>query len=63
MEILQKAFGSIRGFIKKEKQVPSEDTIREIAYFRWLSETGGTPVGEEESQKYWLEAENELENN
>lgn len=42
----------------------SEDSIRQIAYFRWLAATGGNPVSEEESQNFWLEAERQLfENN
>ena len=45
-------------------QQPSEESIRQIAYFRWLAATGGNPVSEEESQNYWLEAERQLfENN
>lgn len=38
----------------------SQDEIRELAYFRWLAATGGEPVSEEESRKFWIEAENQL---
>lgn len=38
----------------------NEDAVREIAYFRWLTSTGGSPVTEEESLRFWLEAEKEL---
>lgn len=37
----------------------SDEQIREIAYFRWLAATGGTPVSAEDSQRFWFEAEAE----
>jgi hypothetical protein len=40
----------------------NEDAIREIAYFRWLTATGGSPVSEEESRRFWIEAEQEASN-
>lgn len=41
-------------------QNKNEDAIREIAYFRWLTATGGSTVSEEETQRFWLEAEEEV---
>lgn len=38
---------------------PNDEDIREIAYFRWLTATGGSPVSPEESQRFWFEAEAE----
>lgn len=40
----------------------SDENIREIAYFRWLAATGGAPVSNEESQRFWFEAEQEAKN-
>jgi hypothetical protein len=37
----------------------NDEDIREIAYFRWLTATGGNPVSEEESQRFWFEAQTE----
>lgn len=42
-------------------QFEQDDDVRELAYFKWLAATGGTPVSEEESQKFWLEAEAETQ--
>lgn len=41
-------------------EIHSEEEIREVAYFLWLESTGGQPVSDEESQKFWTEAENRL---
>ena len=45
-----------------ESDSTKEDAIREIAYFAWLSETGGAPVSDEESKLFWLKAEQEFNN-
>lgn len=65
MEVLNAIFGSKENKCCSSSSSscsPSEDAIREIAYFRWLEATGGSPVSEEESQKFWVEAEKELQN-
>ena len=36
-----------------------EESIREIEYFRWLTATGGNPVAEDETQRFWFEAQQE----
>jgi hypothetical protein len=48
------------GVCEKENKANNDDAIREIAYFRWLTVTGGLPVSEEETQRFWLEAEEEI---
>jgi hypothetical protein len=45
----------------QEIQIEQDNDVRELAYFKWLAATGGNPVSEEESQKFWLEAEAETQ--
>lgn len=40
---------------------PTEGQIAELAYLKWLAATQGSPVSDEESQNFWLEAERELQ--
>jgi hypothetical protein len=44
----------------KQDHQMSEDSIREMAYFKWLAATGGNPVSEQETRKFWLEAESTM---
>ncbi len=37
-----------------------ENTVREMAYFRWLAATGGNPVDENQAKDFWLQAEQEV---
>lgn len=52
--------------IEKEQEqeqslnVNCEDRIRELAYFKWLANTGGEPVSRSEADSFWLQAEEEL---
>lgn len=34
--------------------------IQQAAYFKWLSRTDGTPVSDEDTVRYWCEAEQEF---
>lgn len=47
---------------KGEKQAaqPCEDQIRLHAYFKWESVTGGNPVDDEATRRFWEEAKQEL---
>lgn len=38
-----------------------ENKIRIRAYLKWLSQTDGSPVSDEETQRFWLEAEQEID--
>lgn len=46
--------------MKTLKKKIDESTIREKAYLNWLAETGGTPVSQEETDRFWVKAEQEL---
>lgn len=45
---------------KQKVNIPQE-LVRERAYLKWLAETNGEPVQEEDSVQYWLAAEKEIE--
>jgi hypothetical protein len=40
-----------------------EDAVRQTAYLLWEQATGGSPVDEEQSRRFWLEAEQQLTSN
>jgi hypothetical protein len=41
---------------------PREERIRDLAYHKWLAETGGQVVPEDpEGVKFWVEAEKEVD--
>jgi hypothetical protein len=48
--------------VKKSKgsEDEKENLIRQRAYHKWLAATDGSPVSEEETQRFWLEAEQEV---
>jgi hypothetical protein len=35
-------------------------SVQELAYLKWLAATGGTPVGPDQTDGFWFEAEKEL---
>lgn len=37
-----------------------ENQIRELAYLKWQAATGGSPVSQQDTEAFWLEAEQEL---
>lgn len=42
----------------------SESQIRDLAYLKWLSETGGQTLPEDpQGVRFWIEAEKELRSN
>ena len=42
---------------------PKEEQIRIAAYLDWQAATGGNPVDEETSRKFWFEAEQKISAN
>lgn len=42
---------------------PTEEQIRIAAYLNWEAATGGNPVDEETSRKFWFEAEQKVSKN
>jgi len=62
---IEKAIKERKKMATKTKQqktvnVPQE-LVRERAYLKWLAETNGEPVQEQDSIQYWLAAEKEIE--
>jgi hypothetical protein len=43
-----------------EKSQADEGKLREAAYLLWEQSTGGSPVDDEQSRRFWLEAEQQL---
>jgi hypothetical protein len=39
-----------------------ESEVRHAAYLIWEQQTGGSPVDDEQSRRFWLEAEQKLSN-
>lgn len=48
--------------LKPEPQTSREDAIRELAYLKWQAATGGNTVSQEDTDSFWLQAEQEIDN-
>lgn len=48
--------------LKPEPQTSREDAIRELAYLKWQAATGGSTVSQEDTEGFWLLAEQEIDN-
>lgn len=46
--------------VRREIQSAKDEHTRTRAYHKWQTATGGRPVSEEESRRFWLEADREV---
>lgn len=41
-------------------EISAEEQIRIAAYYNWEKSTGGSPVDEDTTRRFWLEAEEQM---